>query len=97
MFGCGQLPLFESVKIWYDTGVMFPAAPGPFGDSNRFDGQFGGDNAGGPPPADAIFESFFENADEQSVFEADAPATRRDDRHFISIGLHFFEQMNGIE
>jgi hypothetical protein len=80
---------------------MFPSNDGNFGSTpgspfGGFGGAGGanghGGSAGGPPPADAIFESAFEEFDEDAI---DALIAADEARHeakyeFLSVGLHFY-------
>ncbi len=75
---------------------MFPGQDGQFGapfDPNG--GDFPG-GVGGPPGADAMFESFLEgDAEEQPDRSSDAARDVREDEVF-AVGLHFFEKMRGL-
>lgn len=60
---------------------------------NPFLGNDGGGSAGGPPPADSVFESAFEELDESRMDELLAATEAREEAkyEFLSVGLHFFD------
>ena len=73
---------------------MFPGQGDQFGSQHGADGgSFFGGSAGGPPPADAMFESFL--GDELDALEgADVPRERESE--VLAAGLHFFENMKAM-
>ena len=74
---------------------MFPGQDGQFG--APFDPN-GGDlpgGIGGPPGADAMFESFLEGDADEAGSSAEAARGPREDDVF-AVGLHFFEKMRGL-
>jgi hypothetical protein len=76
---------------------MFPGQNDQFG--APFDaggGSFSGGSAGGPPPADSIFESAFEGI-EDALGEDGLPDVTPDSHEFLTVGLHFFEKMKGMK
>ena len=76
---------------------MFPGQNDQFG--APFDpggGPFMGGSAGGPPPADGIFDSAFEGFEEALGEDPDI-AVRDDSHEFLAVGLHFFEKMKGMK
>jgi hypothetical protein len=76
---------------------MFPGQNDQFG--APFDaggGSFMGGSAGGPPPADSIFESAFENIEDALGEDADI-SVQSDSHDFLAVGLHFFERMKGMK
>ena len=74
---------------------MYPGQGDQFGAPiDPSEGPFFGGAAGGPPPGDAMFESFLEGDD-----EIDVPLRRRSEERndeVLSTGLHFFEKMKGL-
>ena len=54
---------------------------------------FSGGSAGGPPPADAMFESAFEELDDSVMDEIIAASEAREEAkyNFLAVGLHFFD------
>lgn len=60
----------------------------PGNDGNPFIGG----SAGGPPPADGVFESAFEELDESAMDELIAASAAREEAkyEFLAIGLHFY-------
>lgn len=75
---------------------MFPGQDGQFGapfDPNG--GDLPGGGVGGPPGADAMFESFLEgDADGAEPTAAEAREQREED--VLAVGLHFFEKMKAM-
>lgn len=73
---------------------MFPGQDGQFGapfDPNA--GDTGG--IGGPPNADAMFESFLEgDGDDRDLTSAELRDQREEE--VFAVGLHFFEKMRGM-
>jgi len=72
--------------------------PGNDGNSGGFPGNpFSGGSAGGPPPADSIFESAFEELDEAAMDELLAASEAREEAkyEFLAVGLHFFNAVKG--
>jgi hypothetical protein len=76
---------------------MFPGNDSSFGGFPS--DPFAGRGAGSPPPADAIFESAFEELDGSSIEdELLAAAALQDEKQhaFLSVGLHFFEHLKAM-
>jgi hypothetical protein len=97
--------LDERAEKWYTSSVdpftvssMFPGNETP---NDGFSGNpFSGSDRGTPPPGDAIFESAFEELDGSSLDdELLAAAEAADERRhaFLTVGLHFFEHLNGMK
>ncbi|MEY4722606.1 MAG: hypothetical protein RLZZ324_119 [Candidatus Parcubacteria bacterium] len=71
--------------------------------SSNGDGQFGGfssgaggaNGAGGPPPLDGLFESAFEELDDEIMERLILDAAAKEDRkyEFLDIGLAFHEKL----
>jgi hypothetical protein len=77
-------------------GDEFGGLPGAGADGGLgFGGGAGGPGAGGPPPADAMFESFFN--DGLDDLEAVETAVEPRENEVFAAGLHFFNNMRKMK
>ncbi len=75
--------------------AMFPGQEGQFGAPFDPTGGDVGGGIGGPPNADAMFESFLGgDGDERDLTSAEL-RDRREEEVF-AVGLHFFKKMRGM-
>ncbi len=75
---------------------MFPGQNDQFGaprDPNG--GSFLGGGNGGPPEADAMFESFFDGEVDETEVSLEPTRSQRENE-VLAVGLHFFEKMRGL-
>ncbi len=74
---------------------MFPSDESPFGGASGAEGPFEGGRDFGPPPADGIFDSAFEDIDSLSEDEKflEAAKKKKQEDEVLAVGLHFFDGM----
>jgi hypothetical protein len=73
---------------------MYPGNESQFGGAPGAGGPFNGGGDLGPPPADGIFESAFEEIEDLPEENAAVNAERAHD--FLAVGLHFFEGLKRL-
>lgn len=73
---------------------MFPGQDGQFGAPFEPPGGDFSGGAGGPPSADAMFESFLEGDDDLDLVPVRGSEERNDE--VLAVGLLFFEKMKAL-